>query len=254
MKNKILEELKKIEEKENVKILYAVESGSRAWGFPSKDSDYDVRFIYVRPEKWYLSIKEGRDVLEYPICDDLDFVGWDLKKALNLYRKSNPSLIEWLMSPVIYMEAENLKEELNDLSSQYISKKALLYHYLNMAKGNYRGYLQGEEVKAKKYFYVLRTIFACNWILEYGVTPPIVFDELLSLPSIPTDVKDTVKVLLERKKESREMETEPKIQHVNNYINEEIKAIQEEVKNFVRDKDMDLPFEPLDKLFRSHLY
>jgi predicted nucleotidyltransferase len=94
----ILEELKRIEKEEGVRILYACESGSRAWGFPSKDSDYDVRFIYIRPVDWYVSIYDKRDVIERPISDMLDINGWDLRKALNLFRKSNPPLLEWLKS------------------------------------------------------------------------------------------------------------------------------------------------------------
>lgn len=80
IKQTILEELKRIEREEGVRILYACESGSRAWGFPSRDSDYDVRFLYIRPVEWYLSIFDKRDVIERPISDRLDINGWDLKK------------------------------------------------------------------------------------------------------------------------------------------------------------------------------
>ncbi len=82
--------LAEIEAQENVRIVYACESGSRAWGFPSSDSDYDVRFIYLHPLEWYLSIEKRRDVIERPITGVLDVNGWDLRKALQLFRKSNP--------------------------------------------------------------------------------------------------------------------------------------------------------------------
>lgn len=94
MREEILKRLTDIEGEEDVKIFYACESGSRAWGFPSADSDYDVRFLYRHPEEWYLSVdlEEKRDVIERPINDDLDISGWDLRKALKLLRKSNPPL------------------------------------------------------------------------------------------------------------------------------------------------------------------
>jgi predicted nucleotidyltransferase len=102
----ILEQLEQIEQEEQVTILYACESGSRAWGFPSQDSDYDVRFIYLHKPEWYLSIYDKRDVIERPINNMLDINGWDLRKALNLFRKSNPPLLEWLQSPIQYKEIQ----------------------------------------------------------------------------------------------------------------------------------------------------
>jgi predicted nucleotidyltransferase len=124
MKEKILAELKRIEQENDVKVLYAVESGSRAWGFPSKDSDYDVRFIYIHKRDWYLSIEQKRDVLEYPINDLLDISGWDLRKALQLLLKSNPVLLEWLRSPIVYSKQYDTAEQLRNISNQYISQKS----------------------------------------------------------------------------------------------------------------------------------
>src|SRR5947209_3872560 len=115
MKDKIIAKLYEIEKEQSVKILYAVESGSRAWGFASKDSDYDIRFIYVHPIDWYISIEEKRDVIEYPVKDLLDFSGWDIRKALQLYKKSNPPLYEWLVSPIVYLEHGNFAQQLRDL-------------------------------------------------------------------------------------------------------------------------------------------
>lgn len=104
MEDTIRSRLDAIQASENVCIVYACESGSRAWGFPSADSDYDVRFIYVRPVEWYLSIDDKRDVIECPVEDGLDINGWDLRKALRLSRKSNPPLLEWLGSPIVYLQ------------------------------------------------------------------------------------------------------------------------------------------------------
>ena len=161
MEQIIRQRLYEIEKTQNVRILFAVESGSRAWGIASPDSDYDVRFIYVRPKNDYLRLDELRDVIELPIDDELDINGWDLKKALALLYRSNPTLFEWLSSPVIYLKTR-FSEDFKELAADYFSKKKSLYHYVSMAKGNYRGYLKGDIVKAKKYFYVLRPVLACG--------------------------------------------------------------------------------------------
>ena len=110
MNHLISSRLTEIESENKIKIVYACESGSRAWGFPSANSDFDVRFIYIRPVEWYLSIDEKRDVIEHPINEQLDINGWDLKKALQLLRKTNPPLLEWLGSPIIYIEKYSVAE------------------------------------------------------------------------------------------------------------------------------------------------
>ena len=161
MKEKIQEQLRRIEEAENIKILLAVESGSRAWGFASPDSDYDVRFIYIRRLEDYLRLDAIRDVIELPIDDVLDINGWDLQKTLRLLYKSNPTLFEWFSSPIVYQKTE-FADEFRDLMMHYFSSKKTLYHYISMAEGNYREYLKGEIVRAKKYFYVLRPVLACQ--------------------------------------------------------------------------------------------
>ena len=172
MKSQILSRLHEIEAGENVRIVYACESGSRAWGFPSADSDYDIRFLYVRPMEWYLSIDVKRDVIERPVQDGLDISGWDLKKALRLFCKSNPPLLEWLGSPIVYLEQYSAAESMRGLLPDYYSPTTCLHHYLRMARGNYREYLKGDVVWIKKYFYVLRPILAMNWIERvWGVVP-----------------------------------------------------------------------------------
>ena len=122
MKDIILRELKKIEEQKNVKIIMAIESGSRAWGFASPDSDYDVRFIYVRKEEDYLKLEKTRDVIEWKLDDVLDINGWDIKKALQLLHNSNPTVFEWCASPIVYWETEEF-EWLKDILPQYFSVK-----------------------------------------------------------------------------------------------------------------------------------
>jgi predicted nucleotidyltransferase len=215
----ILEELKRIEKEEGVRILYACESGSRAWGFPSKDSDYDVRFIYIRPVDWYLSIYDKRDVIERPISDMLDINGWDLRKALNLFRKSNPPLLEWLQSPMPYMEKFTIADQIRRISPLTFSPKSCMHHYLHMAKGNYREYLQGDHVKIKKYFYVLRPILASEWIERNNTMPPIEFQELVdSLVPAGSPLKEAIQELLARKIAGDEMDYEPRINPINEFL------------------------------------
>ncbi|OXM13927.1 hypothetical protein CGZ75_13015 [Paenibacillus herberti] len=147
-------ELGRIEREENVRILYVCESGSRAWGFPSKDSDYDVRFLYIRPMEWYLKVHPGRDVIERPISDSLDLSGWDLRKALQLLAKSNPPLLEWLYSPICYLERGTVIEGIRKAAPGLYSPKSCLHHYHSLATGNFRTYLQSDRVRLKKYFYL----------------------------------------------------------------------------------------------------
>lgn len=224
----ILASLERIEHEENVRILYACESGSRAWGFPSKDSDYDVRFIYVRPLDWYLSIFEKRDVIERPISDMLDINGWDLRKALNLFRKSNPPLLEWLQSPIVYKENHVIADQIRRIVPLTFSPKSCIYHYLHMAKGNYREYLQGERVKIKKYFYVLRPLLACEWIERHDTMPPVEFDRLVD-DLVPKDsqLKTMIDGLLVRKKAGDEMDYEPRIEPINVFLEERIQYYEE---------------------------
>ncbi|QGM31955.1 nucleotidyltransferase domain-containing protein [Bacillus sp. N3536] len=255
--NEIIEKkLLAIEEKHAVKILYAVESGSRAWGFPSKDSDYDVRFIYIHQPEWYLSIDpQGigakRDVIEEPINDLLDISGWEITKALRLFRKNNPPLLEWLRSEIVYYKKYSFVDNIRSLETDVFYPNSMLHHYLNMAKNNYREYLQGSEVRIKKYFYVLRPILACNWIEKYNMVPPISFHELLE-DIIPDSVlKNEIEHLLKRKLIGDELDIEPRIEVINDFVESEMERIENYIKSLkVEKKD---PTKILDGLFRNTL-
>ena len=178
MKKIILEKLKAIEHQFDVRILYACESGSRAWGFASPDSDYDVRFVYVHKTDYYLSIDDLRDVIEVPICDLLDINGWELRKALRLFRKSNAPLYEWLQSPIVYAADPTFVSEIKELMPTYFSSRAGMHHYLSMAKGVLESELSGEMVKLKRYFYALRPVLAAKWISDMKSVPPMEFKSL----------------------------------------------------------------------------
>lgn len=179
MRARVLAELERVERERNVKVLYACESGSRAWGFASPDSDYDVRFVYVEKPDWFVQVDEPRDVIERPLDDELDVSGWELRKTLGLLRKSNPTLLEWLDSPLVYRQDNEATVRLRELAELFYSPPAARNHYLSMARKNFRGYLQGEQVRLKKYFYVLRPLLAVRWIDQGRGRPPMTFAELL---------------------------------------------------------------------------
>ena len=181
MTDTIKQKLLELEQSENIKICYACESGSRAWGFPSPDSDFDVRFIYTRPLNQYLSITEMPDTVGLPVNEILDIGGWDLKKSLKLFNKSNAPLYEWLQSPIIYYQSETFLNELQQLMPQYFSLRAGGNHYLSMAYNTLRDDLQKEEVKLKRYFYALRPALACLWIIKKQTLPPMEFEKLREL-------------------------------------------------------------------------
>ena len=169
----IVMKIREIEEKENIKVLHAVESGSRAWGFASPDSDYDVRFIYVRNKNFYLSLRENKDFIDWELNEVLDINGWDLKKALKHFHKSNATLFEWSNSPIVYYTTDEWKKLYERTASKYFSCKSALYHYYGTANKNYHEYLCDDMVNYKKYFYVLRPILACKWIDEKKCPPPV---------------------------------------------------------------------------------
>ncbi len=243
-------QLREIEASENVRIVYACESGSRAWGFPSADSDYDVRFLYVHAVEWYLSIHEKRDVIEHPVDDGRDISGWDLKKALRLFRKSNPPLLEWLGSPIVYLEKYSVATRMRELASVYYSPTACLYHYLHMARGNFREYLKGEEVWVKKYFYVLRPILAMNWIeRRLGIVPTdfnILIDRLVSEPKLRTEIGR----LLLAKRAGAELDRGPRIDSISEFIEHELERWE---GSDITDHERTVSNDRLDELFRESL-
>ena len=241
--NVIEEQLKEIEEKENVKIIYCVESGSRAWGFASPDSDYDVRFIYVRNKEDYLKLNKNRDVIEWRLDDVLDINGWDIQKALRLLYKSNPTLIEWSMSPMVYKTPQ--WEKISGIVSQYFLEKTGVYHYLSMAKGNYREYLKTDEVKLKKYFYVIRPILACKWILDKKTAPPMLFSELMN-ECLDDELTPEINRLLEIKKQTSELGKGKRIDVINDYIEKELAEIEKKA-DIIENEYND--WEILNKIF-----
>ncbi len=241
----ILQKLNDIEARENVRILHAVESGSRAWGFASPDSDYDVRFFYICDLRHYLKLEKTRDVIEWQLDKTLDINGWDLQKALRLLRTSNPTLFEWSNSPIIYKTTDDwdkIKAEIND----YFSSKSGLYHYLSTAAGNYREFLKGDIVKLKKYFYVIRPLLACKWILDKRCPPPMLFTELAD-EVLEAEMKDIITELLAQKKITSEMGEGKRIEILNNYIEKNLVSLKETIDTLPDDHNGD--WQRLNELF-----
>jgi predicted nucleotidyltransferase len=220
--------LSTLEKAEEVRILYAVESGSRAWGFPSRDSDYDVRFIYIHPPEWYLSVdlESKRDVIERPLLEAFDFAGWDIRKALKLFAKSNPPLLEWLDSSIVYLDRFDFAERLRVLRSAFFSPQACAYHYLHMAQGNYRTYLRGSTVWLKKYFYVLRPLLAVRWIEQKRGVVPMLFARLLETVNDQPQLLKEIDALLQRKIAGEELEEGPSIPLIQDFINNELSRLE----------------------------
>lgn len=244
MEGIIKEKLSDIEKEHKVRILYACESGSRAWGFPSPNSDYDVRFIYAHDLDWHLSLGNKKDTIDLPINDELDIGGWEIKKVLGLLWKSNAPLIEWIQSPIVYKSEEAFHSEVLKLSYSYFSPIASMHHYLSMSK-KYNDACSGSEVKLKKYFYALRTTIASSWIRERGSMPHIEMSEMFSV--VPEKVKHKINEMIKIKAGQSESYLHPKEPLISDFLASEIEK-NEAVANDLTAAKGD--FELLDNFYR----
>ncbi len=229
MLTSIEQHLTEIEREYDVRILFAAESGSRAWGFSSPDSDWDVRFVYAHPLEWYLTIEEDRDVIEVLTDDGFDAVGWDIRKALQLYRKTNPSMLEWFGSPIIYKDDGILRKALQSLLPYFFNKTRALYHYYHIATNHQSRYLEKRGVKLKRYFYFLRALLACKWLMEKNTPPPAPFEELVNSEVSDRTVRQEINHILALKRTSREHDKET----VNEVLYTYGQQLEEEVERFL---------------------
>lgn len=190
MEEKIKKYLSDLEKEKGIEILLACETGSRAWGFPSPDSDFDVRVIYKHDKNWYLSLTEEKDTIEYFLeNNEIDISGWDLRKSLRLLAKSNPPLLERIQSPIIYKVDKEFLTGINSVAQKTYSRIATIHHYLSMAKKAFEEVANSEDYKLKKFFYALRASVACLWILEKEEIPPIEFGKMLNGLDLPENLK-----------------------------------------------------------------
>jgi uncharacterized protein len=225
LREQVKDHLRAIETQHQVTILFACESGSRGWGFASPDSDHDVRFVYVHRLPWYLPVAPGRDVIEVPISGDLDINGWDLRKALGLLRESNPTLLEWLRSPIVYREEAEVMARFRALAEQVFSNAKGWHHYASMAKKNFREHLQADTVRYKKCLYVLRPLLAARWIRSRPGVPPMCFAELAQHtldPAADAALVAEINALLEVKMRAGEGATSPRWPGIHAFIEAEL--------------------------------
>lgn len=251
MRKTILTELHGIEATNDVRILFAIESGSRAWGFPSPDSDYDARFIYARPADWYLSLTPGRDVIELPIDGDLDINGWDIKKALGLLLKPNPVMLEWMSSPIRYIWNHDVCTKLRVFSEKVTHGPACLHHYLHLGERQWNVYVDGKaRVNLKKYFYIVRPAMAVRWMrMHPDVIPPMNFQELLAGIDLNAELIGALEDLLHAKSKSKEIGEAPRIDIIDAFIAAEFDWARKAVKT-ISGPRTDLQ-EAADVLFRE---
>ena len=240
--------LARIEKEHAVKVLFACESGSRGWGFASPDSDYDVRFIYAHQLDWYLTVFPGRDVIELPINEIYDVSGWDLRKALGLLRNGNATLVEWLSSPVVYRAEPSFLAAVQHAAQEVHRPERAFHHYLHMAKKNYREYLRGDEVRLKKYLYVLRPLLACLWIEQQRGPVPMRFQDLVNTLVTDDALKSAIDMLLTIKRRALESELGKPIPAINQFIAFQLERLSHTPAPHKQD---DQDFSILDRLLRD---
>ena len=273
IQKEIQDNLDAIEKQYALRILLAVESGSRAWGFASPDSDYDVRFIYMRPREEYLRIDAVKDVIEWKLDEVLDINGWDVKKALLAFAKGNPNVMEWANSPIIYRKAAQW-DALQEAALHYFSEKSALCHYYGTANSTLRGYLTGDLIRYKKYFYALRPLLCCRWIERYHTAPPMEFEKLLALfeepgttqktetlqnpgsplapePPLTPALYEAIRELLARKAETEEKDLKAQMPVIIEFIREEC-ARQKQISDAAKD-DHRHDYTELNEAFRKLL-
>lgn len=233
--------LDRIEAGHGVRLLMAVESGSRAWGFPSPDSDYDVRFLYLRPRDWYLSLAPGRDVIEMPIEDEIDLNGWDVRKALGLLLKSNAVVSEWMLSPIRYRTADPFVTGLAALADDLLNPRAIAYHYARSGRLAADRWLDGEgDVPVKKYFYALRPALAIRAIqLNPASRPPMNLQALIAVSDLPETLVEQIDALVEAKARTHERSNGARLPEIDALIRRELERAGELPVRKLRDRFVD---------------
>ncbi|AQR75901.1 nucleotidyltransferase domain-containing protein [Sphingomonas sp. LM7] len=233
--------LERIEVEHGVRLLLAIESGSRAWGFPSPDSDYDVRFLYVRPRNWYLSLAPGRDVIETPIEDEIDLNGWDVRKALTLLLKSNAVVSEWIESPIRYRPDDPFVARLAGLADDLLDPRAIAYHYARSGKLAADRWLDGEgDVPVKKYFYALRPALAIRAIrVNPASRPPMNLQALVEASDLPAVLVEQIDALVEAKARTNERANGARLFEIDALIRGELDRAGELPARKLRDRFVD---------------
>jgi predicted nucleotidyltransferase len=245
----IQDQLASLERDRGVRILYACESGSHAWGFASPDSGYDVRFIYAQPRDSYLAIYQPPDTIELPAGAGLHIDGWDIRKALQLFARSNSTVYEWLQSPIVYREEGDFARKLRGLMQTYYSHRSGCHHYLSMAYNALSEDLHSDEIKLKKYFHALRPALACAWILEKKAVPPMDFATLRTLVHDPAWNAD-VDQLLRQKRAAGENTYIPRVPLLQDWLAATLTEYKQKADAI---PSMRQDTRQLDELFRQYI-
>lgn len=248
MRSNILQRLDAIAEDRGINILFACESGSRGWQFPSPDSDYDVRFIYLRSGKDYLSVSGKADDMSFPINDELDIHGWDLRKLLRLMLRSNTTPFEWIQSPVVYKHKAGFPEALWSLSQHYYSRRSNIHHYLGIAAGARASLTADGQIGIKKLFYVLRPLLAAKWCLERNTIAPMTIGPLMEL--LPRNLQAELSELIALKADRPEAFLINLGDAMKAYIDGEMRSVDSASKQLSRDY---FNADRLDDFFRQML-
>jgi predicted nucleotidyltransferase len=251
-RTQIADRLDAIEAEHQVTVLYACESGSRAWGFPSADSDYDVRFIYVHPRDWYLSIDLERrdDTIDPHPEDEIDLHGWDLRKALHLFRDANPTLLEWLHSPIVYREDEAVMARWRNLIPDYYTPRAAGHAYRGMARSVAEQNLADAPIPHKAYLYVLRALLAVRWVEQDRGPVPVAFERLLAAAPLAPDLRDAIEALLAQKRAGTEQDAGPRLPVIHAFVDAELE--RQDALQFPEGPERP-GTEPLNAVFRAVL-
>jgi len=240
--------LSDLSQKKNVRILYACETGSRAWGFPSPDSDYDIRFIYMHEKDWYLSLSQKKDTIEH-MDGDLDITGWDLKKALTLLKKSNATLIERFQSPIEYYAVPGFRDDFKKLIENYYSPTAVFFHHYSLAKKFWEEIKDKDEFKLKSFFYLVRSLLSCSWIVQDKSVLPMHIEGLMKYGE--PEINDQLRTLIALKAGVGEKYLHKKDDRLNSWIIEKLEWLETNGQNLgVSKTDMGL----LNDFFLKALY
>jgi len=247
--SRIREALARLEAERGVRVLFACETGDRAWGFAPDEGVRDARFIYVHQRDWYLSVDNQRDAIMLPAEPGLDLCGWELRKALRLLRKSNPPLLEWLRSPVVYQYDPGFVAQFGALATEFYSPRQSFRHYLHMAWGSWRDSLRNKRlVSLKKYLYVFRPLLACRWIEQVGSQVPVQFARLVEGVLHETVVRSALEDLLARCREGGNLAVAPPVELLSHYIKDELLRLTELAEPEESEGDV----EALNGLFRYY--
>lgn len=248
IQQQILKQLQATQQEHNVHIPIAVESGSRAWGFASPDSDYDCRFIYVHNRDWYLSVFEGRDTIEYTPDAIFDVGGWDVRKVIAHLVKSNAVMLEWLSSGVVYRMDEKIHSELWKLGEAFFNPVAVSWHYLSMARNKLGEIEETETAKIKKYFYVLRPLACIRYIHTHGKIPHMRYRYNLAEISLSEMIRGEIELLLTKKETAAEGCLMPRNNILLDFFHRETAWAEEWIGTLHHDKNRD--YEQANQTFR----